>query len=47
MFLVRLLLWVITLPLVIIAYVFKLILFLLTAFGSIVTTVAYFCLHLE
>ncbi|MBQ8433707.1 MAG: hypothetical protein IJX23_02745 [Clostridia bacterium] len=38
MFLVRLLLWVITLPLVIIAYVFKLILFLLTAFGSIVTT---------
>ena len=38
MFLVRLLLWVVTLPLVIVAYVIKFILFLLTAFGSIVTT---------
>ena len=38
MFFVRLLLWIITLPFVIVAHVLNLILFLLTCFGSIVTT---------
>lgn len=38
MFFVRLLLWIITLPFVIVAHVLKLILFVLTCFGSIVTT---------
>ena len=38
MFLVRLFLWLITLPFVCLAHAFKLILFLFTFFGSIVTT---------
>lgn len=39
MFLVRLLLWVVTLPFVIIAHVLKFFLFILTAIGSIFTTI--------
>ena len=39
MFFIRLLLWVVTLPFVIIAHVLKLLLYLLTCFGSLVTTI--------